>query len=76
MDFSDDAAMPAFPWLGQSITDLEHGKLPDPVAEAIRRVLKKQDKLEERLKILEKASGIAAAASGESGRPEEKQSAP
>ncbi len=23
MDFSDDAAMPAFPWLGQSITDLE-----------------------------------------------------
>ena len=55
----------------QPITNLEHGKLPDPVAEAIRRVLKKQDKLEERLKILENASGIAAS-SGEPGMPEEK----
>ena len=33
--------------------DLEHGKLPDPVAEAIRLVLKDQHKLEERLKKLE-----------------------
>ena len=39
-------------------TDLEHGRLPDPVAEAIRLVLTKQSKLEERLKILESASGI------------------
>jgi serine O-acetyltransferase len=39
--------------------DLEHGKLPDPVAEAIRLVLKDQHKLEERLKKLEAASGIA-----------------
>ena len=39
--------------------DLEHGKLPDPVAEAIRLVLKDQHKLEERLKKLEEASGIA-----------------
>lgn len=38
--------------------DLEHGKLPDPVAEAIRLVLKEQDKLEERLRRLESASGI------------------
>ncbi len=38
--------------------DLEHGKLPDPVAEAIRLVLKEQDKLEERLRSLENASGI------------------
>ncbi len=35
------------------ITDLEHGKLPDPVTEALRRVLKRQDKLEERLQRLE-----------------------
>jgi len=38
--------------------ELEHGKLPDPVAEAIRLVLKEQDKLEERLKRLESAIGI------------------
>jgi serine O-acetyltransferase len=42
------------------ITDLEHGKLPDPVAEAIRLVLKEQDKLEERLKRLERVSGIVS----------------
>jgi serine O-acetyltransferase len=41
------------------ILDLEHGKLPDPVAEAIRHVLQEQDKLEERLKKLEKARGIS-----------------
>jgi len=40
------------------VLDLEHGKLPDPMAEAIRLVLKEQDKLEERLKRLESASGI------------------
>jgi serine O-acetyltransferase len=38
--------------------DLEHGRLPDPVAEAIRAVLKEQQHLEERLKRLEKAAGI------------------
>lgn len=37
---------------------LDHGVLPDPVAEAIRLVLKEQDKLEERLKRLESSSGI------------------
>jgi serine O-acetyltransferase len=36
---------------------LEHGKLPDPVADAIRLVLKEQDKLEERLGKLEVLSG-------------------
>ena len=41
------------------ILDLEHGKLPDPVAEAIRLVLQEQDKLEERLKKLEKARDIS-----------------
>lgn len=40
--------------------DLEHGHLPDPVAEAIRLVLKDQHSLEGRLKRLEIASGIAA----------------
>ena len=40
------------------VMDLEHGKLPDPVAEAIRLVLKDQHLLEERLKRLESASGI------------------
>lgn len=38
--------------------DLEHGRLPDPVAEAIRLVLKDQQQLEERLKRLEEASGV------------------
>ena len=38
--------------------DLEHGRLPDPVAEAIRLVLKDQQLLEERLKRLEEASGV------------------
>ena len=40
--------------------NLEHGNLPDPVAEAINLVLREQDKLEERLKRLESASGIAS----------------
>ncbi len=40
--------------------DLEHGKLPDPVAEAIRLVLKDQHNLEERLKRLEESMGITA----------------
>lgn len=42
----------------ESLIDLDHDKLPDPVAEAIRVVLKEQDKLEERLERLESASGI------------------
>ncbi len=37
---------------------LEHDKLPDPIAEAIRLVLKEQDILEERLERLESSSGI------------------
>jgi serine O-acetyltransferase len=40
--------------------DLEHGKLPDPVAEALRLVLKDQHGLEERLKRLEDSIGITA----------------
>jgi len=37
---------------------LEHGRLPDPVAEAIRLVLREQDKLEERLQRVENATGV------------------
>jgi serine O-acetyltransferase len=42
------------------VMDLEHGKLPDPVAEALKLVLKDYHKLEERLKKLESKSGISA----------------
>ncbi len=38
--------------------DLEHGKLPDPIAEAIRQVLRGQKKLEARLKKLESSDGL------------------
>jgi len=41
------------------LTNLEHGKLPDPVAEAIRLVLRKQDLFEQRLRKLENSSGVA-----------------
>jgi serine O-acetyltransferase len=40
------------------VVDLEHGKLPDPVAEAIRLVMNEQTKLEQRLEQLEGKSGI------------------
>jgi len=44
---------------GQTLlADLEHGKLPDPVAEAIRLVLNEQEKLGERLNRLEDISGL------------------
>ena len=42
------------------IIDLEHNKLPDPVAEALMAVLREQDRLKERLKKLENASGITS----------------
>ncbi len=40
------------------LLDLEHGNLPDPVADVIRLVLNEQAKLEERLKKVETSSGI------------------
>jgi len=46
--------------------DLEHGKLPDPVSEALKLVLKDYHRLEERLKTLEKLSGLPTSA----GEPE------
>ncbi len=42
----------------EPLMDLEHSKLPDPVAEAIRLVLKEQDRLEERLRRLEALAGV------------------
>jgi serine O-acetyltransferase len=41
-------------------TELQDGRLPDPVAEAIRLVLKDQQHLEERLQRLEEAGGVKA----------------
>lgn len=40
------------------IVDLEHGRLPDPVAEAIRLVLRENDKLRDRLRRLEELNGL------------------
>ena len=42
----------------QPIIDLEHAKLPDPVADAINLVLSEQDRLKKRLRILEGISNI------------------
>lgn len=40
------------------IAALEHGKLPDPVAEAIRAILAKQERVEDRLHSIEKTLGV------------------
>jgi len=42
------------------VTDLEHGRLPDPVADAVRYILAEQAKLEKRCASLEKLGGIVA----------------
>jgi len=42
----------------KEIQALEHGKLPDPIADAIRFVMKEQEKLKERIKKLEKLEKI------------------
>ncbi len=41
-----------------SALDLEHGKLPDPVARAIRLIMAEQFNIEERLKKLETKAGV------------------
>jgi serine O-acetyltransferase len=43
---------------GKDIQALEHSKLPDPVADAIRLVLREQDLLEKRLAKLENLEGV------------------
>lgn len=40
------------------LQDLEHGKLPDPIAEAIRHILRNQEQLAERLEKLESFSRL------------------
>jgi serine O-acetyltransferase len=42
------------------LEQLQHGKLPDPIADAIRYVIKEQEKLEERLKKVESREGLTA----------------
>ncbi len=42
--------------------DLEHGRLPDPVARAIRLIVTEQTNVEERLRRLEDAAGISSVA--------------
>ncbi|MFH1540957.1 MAG: serine O-acetyltransferase [Elusimicrobiota bacterium] len=44
----------------KEIEMLEHGKLPDPVADAIRFIVREQEKIEERLKKVETLDGITA----------------
>lgn len=43
----------------REIQYLEHGKLPDPIADAIRFVLEEQEKIEERLEKIESGEGIS-----------------
>jgi len=38
--------------------DLDHAKLPDPVAEALRVIIKEQEKLEERIRAIENMEGL------------------
>jgi len=42
----------------KELSELEHSKLPDPIADAIQFVLKEQDKLENRIAKLETAEGL------------------
>ncbi|MGI2336398.1 MAG: serine O-acetyltransferase [Dehalogenimonas sp.] len=44
----------------QTVTDLEHGRLPDPVAEAVRYIMAEQAKIEKRCAALEELGGITA----------------
>jgi len=41
----------------EPIFDLEHGKLPDPVSDAIRHILEQQSRLEQRIRELESLTG-------------------
>jgi serine O-acetyltransferase len=55
--------VPARVGLGYSASEiekLEHGRLPDPIADAIRFVMREFDKLEERMKQVETKEGIVA----------------
>lgn len=45
---------------GKEIMDLEHDKLPDPVSDAIKLVLKEYEQIEKRLKKVEDMEGITS----------------
>jgi serine O-acetyltransferase len=47
-----------------SLVNLEHGRLPDPIAEVIRVILNEQERLEERLGRVEGLSGITVPKNG------------
>lgn len=44
----------------QEVADLQHGQLPDPVAEALKWVMHDQEKLESRIAKLESLEGLSA----------------
>ncbi len=44
----------------QEIQALEHGKLPDPIADALRFVMKEQEKMDKRIRELESLEGIVS----------------
>lgn len=52
----------AVPDRREPIFDLEHGKLPDPISDAIRRILEQQSRLEQRIRELESLMGLEVAA--------------
>jgi len=43
----------------KTIVDLEHGKLPDPVAEVIKTIFDQQEELAKRLKTVEQSCGVS-----------------
>ncbi len=48
----------------KSLTDLEHGKLPDPVSETLKLIMENQDKFKRRISQLETSMGSVLIASG------------
>ncbi|MFN3966101.1 MAG: serine O-acetyltransferase [Endomicrobiia bacterium] len=44
----------------EELTQLEHGKLPDPIADGFNFILKELEKIEERLKKLESLEGVTS----------------
>jgi serine O-acetyltransferase len=55
----------------QLVIDLEHGKLPDPVSEAIRDICDRHDNLTERVRQLEESLGAGTALRRPGSGPEE-----
>jgi len=45
---------------GEEVEALEHGRLPDPVADAVRFVIKEQEELEKRIEKIEAMEGVKA----------------